>query len=494
MKQLAQDASISATARRPHWLWPGPRRVLILLLAAFAIWGWFDVRKRGTIDPQQRWIHKTDLTVYTEAGSAFFDGRDPYVVTNPRGWGYLYPPLFAILMAPLHHLDSRDQVYLWFLFSLLLGWGCYRELVRIARALLPDEPDHGIFGPIPTWIGAAGCTAAMLPALNCLQRGQVGVAKLYLLLLGFRVLVASRSALGPWLAGLILACPIALKITPAVPVAIALGQRWTAAWYAPAASAWQRSRALSLGTAVGLIVCFVLLPASIIGWKANFHHLGTWWTEVALRAENALTDDFAGDTTSVRNQSLVNATHRLGNFIHYQFAGGPIDDGPRQLRRGGPGLLMDTPLVTYVLLVVRVFAAGLIVAVGFRMGKTQDALGQAAAFGLACAATLIVFPIARTHYFLLLLPAVTYVSLWFAHAGRMRWAVGLAIVPCILVIGHYVRLEDVGRVGLLGLGTTVWYITAGAAMLWPQRAEKPLPAVRTVRTRLPKISRQPVAV
>jgi len=50
-----------------------------------AVWGWFDVRVRGTIDPNSA-IHKTDFTVYTEAGAAFFDGRDPYKVTNPRGW------------------------------------------------------------------------------------------------------------------------------------------------------------------------------------------------------------------------------------------------------------------------------------------------------------------------------------------------------------------------------------------------------------------------
>jgi Glycosyltransferase family 87 len=469
LNQSLIDVPIVPKTGRRHWLRPGRRRVVVLLLAAFAIWGWFDVRQRGTLDPNRRWMHKTDLTVYTEAGAAFFDGRDPYEVTNPRGWGYLYPPLFAILISPLHQLDTRNQVYLWFLLNVLMGWGCYREVVRIARTLLPGEPAAGIFGPIPTWIGVCGCTAAMLPALNCLQRGQVGVAKLYLLLLGFRVLVESRSAIGPWIAGLVLACPIALKITPVVPVAIALVQQLTSAWYVRARAAWVRAGALCVGTAGGLAICFFLLPGALVGWRANLDHLGTWWTQVALRAESAGAEDFAGDSTSVRNQSLVNATHRLGNWAHYYFAGGPFDDGPLQLRRGGPGLLMDAPLVRNVLIVVRVIAGVLIVAVGFRMAKAQDRLGQAAAFGLACAATLIIFPIARTHYYLLLLPAVTFVSLWFARQDRMKWAVALAIAPCILVIAHYVRVDVVGRVGLLGLGTTLWYLTAGVAMLGPFR-------------------------
>jgi hypothetical protein len=218
------------------------------------------------------------------------------------------------------------------------------------------------------------------------------------------------------------------------------------------------------------LVFFLLLPAALVGWRANLEHLGTWWHEVALRAESAANDDFAGDATSVRNQSLVNAAHRLGNWTHYYLAGGPHDHGPMQLRHGGPGLLMDAPAAEAALVAVRIIAAALIVAVGFRMGRARDKLGQTAAFGLACAATLVVFPIARTHYYVLLLPAVTFASLWFARQGRMRFAIALAVIPGALVITHYAFLDIAGRVGLLGLGTTAWYLAAGVAMCRPQVA------------------------
>src|SRR5262249_51211977 len=151
--------------------------------------GWFDVRLRATVDPNDLLIHKTDFTVYTEAGAAFFDGRDPYSVTNPRGWGYLYLPLFAILLAPLHALDPQAQALVWFAASVLMCWGCYVECVRAGDLLLAGQPVRGMFGRIPTWLGYTGLLAATFPALNCLQRGQVGVAKLYLLLLGFRLLI-----------------------------------------------------------------------------------------------------------------------------------------------------------------------------------------------------------------------------------------------------------------------------------------------------------------
>jgi hypothetical protein len=457
-------------ACRGHWLWPTRRRVIAGWIVAFAVWGWLDVRTRGTVDPNDRWIHKTDFTVYTEAGAAFFDGRDPYAVTNSRGWSYLYPPLFAIFVAPLHALDPRNQVFVWFVVSVLLGWGCYRELVRIARRILAADAHEGVFGPIPTWLGAAAVTAAMLPALNCLQRGQVGVAKLYLLLVGFRFLVERRAMLGPLAAGGAFALSITLKITPVVPVTIAVCDQWVAAWCAKATGAWTRAASLTAGTAGGLAITLLVLPGAVVGWEANLRHLNTWWHSVAARAESTSSDDFAGDSTSVRNQSLTNAAWHLGNWAHYRLGGGPDDQGPQQLRLGGAGLVMDTPVVDRTLLAVRILAGCLAVAVGARMARTQDRLGEAAAFGLACAATLVVFSIARAHYYVMLLPAVTFVSLWLLANGRRRLAVTLAIVPCVLVIGHYAFISVAGRLGWLGLGTTLWYLAACGALLAPRRA------------------------
>ena len=78
----------------------------------------------------------TDFTVFTEAGAALFDGRNLYRVTNPRGWYYLYPSLFA-LRPPLSFLDSRSQVFIWYLISIASGFGCYDEACRIWAATRP---------------------------------------------------------------------------------------------------------------------------------------------------------------------------------------------------------------------------------------------------------------------------------------------------------------------------------------------------------------------
>jgi hypothetical protein len=460
---------------------------------ALGIWGMIDVRARGRVDPNNLGVHKTDFTVYTEAGAAFFDGRDPYTVGNPRGWKYLYPPLFAILVAPLHALPTQAQVLVWFAVSVLMFWGCHGECARIGRAVLPGEPDRGPFGPIPPWIGWTAVLAGLLPALNCLQRGQVEVAKLYLMLLGFRLIVENRSSLRSFLGGGTLALAIVLKVTPLIPIVFVLGQKVLHGWHAK----WprtDRSRigASWLGTTAGLALFLFLLPATLVGWRANLDHLETWWNTVAVRVESTTADSFAGNSYSVRNQSLTNATHRLGNWIHYYFAGGPDDEGPRQLGKGGPGLIMDTPRVDAVLQGVRLLATGLLLVVGYRTSRA-DIVGQAAGFGLAGVATLVIIPIARAHYFVALLPGVMFLCLWLVRQRRPRWALFFAIVPGVLILAQYILLDVAGRVGFLGLGITLWYFGGCTAMLGLRRATASQDGSQTVPLDEPVAANRAVA-
>ncbi len=172
-----------------------------VLCLGLVIWGLTDVRQRAHFDPilaaEDRSIlkdHRTDLTVFTEAGAAFFDGRDPYEVTNPRGWMYLYPPLFAILMAPLHALPPQWQGVLWSFLSLAMAWGCYRETIRLlGHARISEFTSGSDAGKTFRWIRVATVTAILFPTLDCLQRGQVGILILYLLLLGLRLVLEGDS-------------------------------------------------------------------------------------------------------------------------------------------------------------------------------------------------------------------------------------------------------------------------------------------------------------
>src|SRR5688572_25029981 len=92
---------------QPRW------QVAIFFFVVLTLWVLEDVRRRARVSETDPLVHKTDFTVYTIAGEAMFDGRDPYEVSNPRGWHYLYPPLFAIVVAPLAKLPPTEQALVW---------------------------------------------------------------------------------------------------------------------------------------------------------------------------------------------------------------------------------------------------------------------------------------------------------------------------------------------------------------------------------------------
>src|ERR1700722_13087596 len=242
--------------RQHRWLY-------LALFAGLGLWCVLDVIPRGGINPQRIFEHRTDFTVYTEAGAAFFDGRNPYEVSNPRGWHYLYPPLFAILVSPLHALPSTGQVAVWFALSALMAIGCYFEMRRLSDAIfgfaIRDEQHRRVL-----IIGFAALVAVLLPAFNCMQRGQVEVLKLYLLLLGLRMFVTGRRPRAWFFAGLVFAAAGILKLTPLLPVAcLILYDGVVSLGRSSAVVPRQRAASLTAGLGTGLVFFALLLPSGI---------------------------------------------------------------------------------------------------------------------------------------------------------------------------------------------------------------------------------------
>ena len=287
---------------------------MVGLLIAFGVWGALDVLPRGAINLARIHEHRTDFTVYTEAGAAFFDGRNPYEVTNPRGWRYLYPPLFAMVVSPLHVLPSTGQVAVWFVVSVAMVFGSYVEMRRLVVLLLPQSVFSADRTQLLFWIGLAGLLAVMLPTLNCLQRGQVEILKLYLMLVGFRIFICGRGVRSWFLAGIVFAMAGILKLTPLLPVGCLV-------LYDAVLSLTRRSdrlarlRALSLsaGVGLGLVVFAFLLPAAILGWNANLRHLETWFC--AWSRKSSTCGQPISARTSGRSEIRAWTTRRTGSAI-----------------------------------------------------------------------------------------------------------------------------------------------------------------------------------
>ena len=173
---------------------------------------------------------------------------------------------------------------------------------------------------------------------------------------------------------------------------------------------------------MGLALWLVLVPALAIGWGRNLDCLRAGQSG-ADQGDRYRRDLFAGDSYSVRNQSLVNAVRHLGNWIAEDVAGG--GDSLRTRRTERPATrdgLAGGELAAARRAVGgadRGGAGGVVWA-----GRRRDALTTASLFGLGLVATLVVSPVARTHYFLLIAPAVLWVPLVF----RAHWAEAIGVV------------------------------------------------------------------
>ena len=472
-REIEMDATRGMPVARPKpgiaWRW-----VSIVALVC-AIWGLTDVRSRGRIDPRnphQRNVHMTDVTVYTEAGAAIFDGRDPYEVTNPRGWHYLYPPLFAMLLAPLAALDPQWQVVIWFGVSVLAGWGCFRECGRLwiwfdVDGKLGRCGTRDAVQTFPNWCLFFAAAAMLLPVLNCLQRGQLGIGLLYLLLLGMRLAMTARRWWDAVFGGIVLALPVAIKLTPALPVAFVCWELLVTATNSKNRfAALQSAVSASAGVVIGLVLFLLAAPSAVVGPTRNAEYLSSWIHRVAANHEVGTLNDF--NMHSARNQSLTNSAYLLGNWaasiMSVPGATVTMDDDNWKGDQPAP-TPMDQPPVRGVLWIVRAFLLLLLLTAGWATARRGDPLAMSAAFSLACMLTLLISPLSWAHHYVLWLPAVWLVPLWLWREDRRSLSVGLLVAASSLVWIHYLFLPVAGRIGLLGVGATVWFTIATAAML-----------------------------
>jgi len=250
-------------------------------------------------------------------------------------------------------------------------------------------------------------------------------------------------------------------LTPALPVAAwllcrlvrALREKRSRVFLVPASA-----------VACGALVWLVLLPASLLGWRANVEHLQTWSETVLLSDRDD--PDQQSNPHGARNQSLANAFYRCGNFVLAAAGSAPDDrliDHPDH--RGEP-TPMDAPWFRTVLHGFRLVFLALLVLLALR---TAGVGGELALFGWACALSLVLSPISRGHHFVLLWPAALLVPLELRRRG-VRGARPLAIAAAAMCLLHYAWPPFMGRLGLLGISTALWCVAAWLLLYRPARA------------------------
>ena len=392
----------------------------------------------------------TDFTVFTTAATALHEGRDPYTALSPRGWPYLYPPLFALLVSPLRHFEPPLQVFIWFLLNVVLAYGCLFECRRLGLAFWKERfgSSHNIAEP-PAWIGILAFLAVLLPMLDCLQAGQVGHAVLYPLLLGLRLVLLGASWPGICLGGVLLALPVAIKLTPILPVGL------LALLLIRSAARWKAVQAI-LGIGLGSVFWWLIIPATLLGWQPNYQHLRHWYEHVVRAGD--LGDSRGINPLSTRNQCLGSALYRAANDWPTTATAGPASDGYGRMIEPFPP--HDREGWTKLITIARVLILLLLLAAGLCLTRGGNLLGISAALGLACVASLLISPISWGHHYVQLLPGILFATAWFHIRGFIKLSVLLAVIPVGLSLLHYITLPYAGRFGLLAFGMTGWLLLA----------------------------------
>lgn len=219
--------------------------------------------------------HRTDFTVYQEAGRAILDRTDIYEAHNRRGWYYMYLPVFAIAMAPLALTTAFWASLVWYALSVAMFAHTVVLSGRLARRVFPDTK-------VPEfWLRALTVVLLLRPAMSGIARGQASLLVTYLVVLAVWLYVERRE----WFAAFCLAGAIVLKIFPAL-----LGLYFLA----------KRRWLMCAATGLWLIVLVWIAPSLVFGVAGNLALLKRWATTIALPAN---TPDAAG--TNVRYTQMI---------------------------------------------------------------------------------------------------------------------------------------------------------------------------------------------
>ena len=306
----------------------------ILLVLGLVLGVGISTFYRGVISPHQR----TDLTVYLIAGQMVAEGRADYIykTENIRGWHYIYPPILAILLAPVSKWPLGATVPLAYLLSL----ACLAGTVMLSRCLPENAgpaktglqghasvPESLEYRPAKTgpqghasvpeslgcrpapWQIALAMFFCLPMLLNTLTRGQFGIISLFFMAAIFYSYLTRRKVL----AGLLLALAVALKISPlAFLVFFFLMKR-----------EWR----ILLSTAAGFGLFFFLLPSLAIGFHQNWELLKIWQSLMAASQSDTayrhylwgeLFTPFAEDNQSLYAVVTRFVWHSQAHFIrHY---------------------------------------------------------------------------------------------------------------------------------------------------------------------------------
>ncbi len=351
--------------------------------------------------------------MYTAAAQAVLDGGNIYQAHNVRGWAYVYPPPFAILMVPFAKMSVFCGSLVWYLISVGLIVAAVAMCVRMVREAQPMKVNGFVLAAVPTLL-------LLVWIMSGLARGQANALLLWLVVAALFWHRKGRDALG----AVSLAGAMLLKVFPAVLLAYFV---------------WRRRWRFVIGTLAAAVVLAFVLPAAVFGWHQNLALLQEWTQIVAKpalateaeRVDTALFGQLIS-AQKLRNQSLEPVLWRLT----------------------GPALARPLAVGITLIMAVTIWLVG-------RRARPDGELLVVSAFLVWM---LLAQPLAESHYFVLLLLPLTALVSVAAHDEDARIR---RVTRMVLVIFAVAALLSTGIKQLQFYGPLCWAsLAVWAVSLW----------------------------
>lgn len=427
----------------------GERLALVVFCVIIALFG-VIVEHRSAFQHTR----KGDLNVFLRAGWAVRAGADLYAVTDDNGFHYHYPPLLAILAAPLADppagadrtgmLPYSVSVAICYLLNLFFLAFAVHQLARALEqrtsGLLRFDRPTGSRG---WWaLRLVPILACVIPIGHTLSRGQVNL----LLLALFGAFLADFLNRRQFRAGLWLSAAICVKIIPV---------------YLLLLPVWRRDGRCLAGCASGLVLGLVLIPVVFLGPSRTVECYREMTRTVLLpglgNGVDTSRDTELTNQTATEGQSILTVLH---NTLNYDLATRPHKASPavRLLSYLIGGLLTLTALGAF----------------GWR--QRDDGIDIVLFFGLLVLNMLLISPVCHLHYYSLLVPFVTALvaNRWQKHEGL---SLGPWLWAVLIVNGIGALLPQLPDMNLFRdcgsamFGSLLIWLT-GVAVLWQRRARE----------------------
>ncbi len=337
--------------------------VLGVLLLAFL---WYNAVRRAITPGSSHYLMFIDFS-----RDLIFDRINLYVEYSVTNTVTKYPPFMGLIFAPLVPLPLWLGASIWFWVNLGLAVGATYFGVLTVREGSEGPGERALF--VIPFVLAAGIIGSNLEVT------QINHLTLFLLCWSLYAFKRGKD-IG---AGALIGVAVALKLTPGLFILYFL---------------YKRSYKVVAGAAIGLVICWLVLPPFLVGFENFWPVMTGWWGILsAFLTEGTAAEGIVGFRHT--NQSLSAALHRFLSEV-------PADGG-----RGAHYFVniisLSVPFVDYV------FKAAVVAILAFLLWICRTPLGDrdrlalSFEYSLIFIATLFISPISWIdHYVFLLFPYI----------------------------------------------------------------------------------------